>query len=287
MIVSPRKRSEPELGPGEVVGQYRLEEALGEGGMGIVFRAVREPDGQIVALKVLRRALSADESYQHRFLREARVASEVRHRHLVPILDAGEANGRFFLAAEYVAGGSLEGRIASAGKLPLDEVVRVAAQVGSALDALHQHGLVHRDVKPANVLIRPDGSAVLTDFGLAKGRAYTVLTKPGQVMGTIDYLAPELIRGGQAGPASDMYALACLLYECLTGGPPFADRSILQVGMAHLDEQPADPCAGRDDAPPSVGWVILQGLEKDPERRPPTATALSHMLAAAVKTGSR
>ena len=266
-----------ELEPGERVGAYRLEERLGEGGMGVVFRAVREPEGDEVALKVLRAELSADETFHRRFVHEARAAGEVRHKHLVPITDAGEADGRPYLAVAFVRGQTLERRLRG-GALPIPEIVRVVAHVASGLDALHNAGIVHRDVKPSNVIIDESGSANLTDFGLAKGRAYTVLTKPGMVMGTLDYLAPEMLRGGEATGASDIYALGCLAFECTAGRAPFADKTMFDLASAHLNLEPPDPCAEREDAPGGLSWAILQALAKDPAKRPPTATAYAHML---------
>ncbi len=245
--------------------------------MGVVFRAVREPEGDEVALKVLRAELSADETFRRRFVHEARAAGEVRHKHLVPITDAGEAEGRPYLAVAFVRGRTLEDRL-SEGPLAMDELVRVVAHVASGLDALHAGGIVHRDVKPSNVIIDETGSANLTDFGLAKGRAYTVLTKPGMVMGTLDYLAPEMLRGAEATPASDIYALGCLTYECTAGRAPFADKSMFDLASAHLNVEPPDPCADRSDAPEGLSWAILQALAKDPTKRPPTATAYAHLI---------
>ena len=267
-----------DLEPGSRLGAYRLEERLGEGGMGVVFRAVREPEGEEVALKVLRAELSADETFRRRFVHEARAAGEVRHKHLVPIMDAGEAEGRPYLAVALVRGQTLEARLASDGRMTLEDVVRVVAHVASGLDALHAGGIVHRDVKPSNVIIDETGSANLTDFGLAKGRAYTVLTKPGMVMGTLDYLAPELLRGSEATSASDIYALGCLAYECTAGRAPFADTSMFDLASAHLNVQPPDPCTNRPEAPEGLSWAILQALAKDPESRPPTATAYAHLI---------
>jgi serine/threonine-protein kinase len=246
--------------------------------MGVVFSAVREPDGDEVALKILRSELSGDDTFRQRFVHEARAAGEVRHKHLVPILDAGEAEGRPYLAVAFVRGDTLEQRLADHGALPLDDLVRVIAHVASGLDALHAAGIVHRDVKPSNVMIDEAGSASLTDFGLAKGRAYTVLTKPGMVMGTLDYLAPEMLRGAEATPASDIYALGCLAYECVAGRAPFADKSMFELASAHVSVEPPDPCVGREDAPEGLSWAILQALAKDPEKRPPTATAYAHLL---------
>jgi serine/threonine protein kinase len=266
-----------ELEPGGRVGVYRLEERLGEGGMGVVFRAVREPEGEEVALKVLKAELSADETFRRRFVHEARAAGEVRHKHLVPITDAGEADGRPYLAVAFVRGQTLEQRL-EGRPLPIPEMVRVVAHVASGLDALHNAGIVHRDVKPSNVIIDESGSAYLTDFGLAKGRAYTVLTKPGMVMGTLDYIAPEMLRGGDATDASDIYALGCLAFECTAGKAPFADKSMFDLASAHLNLEPPDPCADRDDAPDGLSWAILQALAKDPAKRPPTATAYAHLV---------
>jgi serine/threonine-protein kinase len=248
--------------------------------MGIVFRATHE-DGREVALKVLREELAGDETFRRRFDHEARSASHVRSPHLVAVLDAGEAGGRYYLASEFVAGATLEERIRSGGPLPLADAVAVAGELASALDALHEAGIVHRDVKASNVLLRDGRTAMLTDFGLAKGEAYTVLTKPGQVMGALDYLAPELIRGDEATRASDVYALGCLAYECLTGSTPFGGRSVFQIGLAHLDEAPPDPREARADCPPALAAAVLTALEKEPERRPPTAGAYARELAAA------
>jgi serine/threonine protein kinase len=271
------------LAPGQSLGPYRLEELLGEGAVGLVFRARREPDGEVVALKVLRAELSGDDGYRRRFAHEARAAQEVENSHLVPILDAGEADGRHFLAVRYVGGPTLEERIKVEGPLPSKDIARVTAHVGTALDALHGAGLIHRDVKPSNVLFDEEGRALLTDFGLAKGPAYTVLTRTGQVVGTLDYLAPELIRGQQATAATDIYALGCVVYECVSGQPPFGGKGLFEVSAAHLEEEPPDPCANRPDLPQALGWAVLQALTKDPEERPPTGAAFAHMVRLARK----
>jgi serine/threonine protein kinase len=273
-----RPAASRELQVGDRLGPYRLEEVLGEGGMGIVFRAVRDGDEQNVALKVLKQSLARDETFRRRFVHEARAAQEVKHKHLVPVVDVGEVEGRQYLAAAYVAGRSLAERIRDAGSLPVDDAINVAAGIGAGLDAIHEAGLLHRDVKAANVLLDQTGSALLTDFGLAKGRAYTVLTRAGQVMGTLDYLAPELIRGEPASAASDIYALGCVVFESLTGGPPFGGKSMFELGVAHLDEPPPDPCDVRPDLPKFLGWAVLRALEKDPANRPTSGTAYATML---------
>jgi serine/threonine-protein kinase len=268
---------------GSSLGPYRLEAVLGEGGVGVVYRARREPDGVLVALKVLRAELAGDVVYTRRLEHEAKAAATVRHKHLVPVLDVGEAAGRRYLAVAYVPGRSLAERIEREGPLGLDELLRLVSEVASGLDAIHRAGLVHRDVKSENILLEESGSAALTDFGLAKGPAYTVLTRVGQAVGTLDYMAPELLRGGEALPASDVYSLGCVVYECVAGSPPFAGRGLLAVGTAHLDEEPADPLTRRPDLPRGISWALLAALAKEPADRPRTAMMFSHMLRLAAK----
>jgi serine/threonine protein kinase len=263
---------------GQQLGPYRIQRRLGQGGMGIVFLALHDGDGRTVALKVLRDELAADDGFRQRLAHEARAAAEVDHPNLAPVLEAGEADGRLYLAVRYVDGRSLAERLAAGGPLPVGELVPLAAGVAAGLDALHRRGIVHRDVKPANILLAADGTAVLGDFGLAKSRAWTVLTRTGQVLGTPDYLAPEVIRGEPATPLSDLYGLGCVLFECLAGASPFAGRGVLRVGMAHLQEEPGDPAAGRGDVPPALAWTVRQALAKDPADRPPSAVALARML---------
>ena len=255
---------------------YALGDPLGSGSLGVVYRATAR-DGALVAIKILREELGADDIFRRRFAHEARVAREVRHRHLVPVLEAGEDDGRPYVVTPFVGGGSLDQRLAD-GPLPVHDLARTVAHVAAGLDALHRAGLVHRDVKPANVMLDERGAAALTDFGLAKGPAYTRLTRPGQVLGTLDYLAPEIIRGAEGGSAADVYALGCLAYACATGAPPFSGHDLLAVGSAHLfDEPPLPPL------PPPAADALLRALAKDPGERPPTAAAYAHLLAAAMR----
>jgi serine/threonine-protein kinase len=272
----------PGLGPGDRLGPYVLETVLGEGAIGVVFRAATD-DGSVVALKILRSELSRDETYRRRFAREARIASVVRHRHLVPILDLGEARGYHYLAVQYVDGGSLRERLDAEGPLAVGAAIELAAQVASAIDALHAQGIVHRDVKPSNVMLDALGTAAVTDFGLAKGPAYTVLTTPGQVMGTLDYIAPELIRGEESGPPADVYALGCMVHECLAGAPPFGDRHVLAVVNAHLEGTPPDLSELRPDVPRALTEVVEGAMAKQPDERPRTGTAFAHLLRAATR----
>jgi serine/threonine protein kinase len=269
---------------GEQVGPYHLLSPLGHGAMGIVFRARREPDGESVAVKILRDELAGDQLYRHRFEREARIASEVSHEHIVPVVDFGEATGRLYIASLYVVGEPLSARIASLGTLSLAESLRIVRAIAGALDALNARGVVHRDVKPANVMVSESGVVALTDFGLARGIAETVLTKSGAVVGTVDYLAPELIRGRPASHASDVYALGCVLYECLTGAPPFAGRPYVEALLAHVRDEPPSLTVERADLPPSVSWAVLKALAKDPADRPPTASAYVQMVRASTRS---
>lgn len=270
---------------GVEVGGYRIEERLGEGGMGEVFRAVRLSDGQEVALKLLKTGLQGDARQQRRFEREARAAREITHRHLVEVLDAGEYAGRSYLVMRYVPGRSLEELLAARGPLPVPDVTRLMLDVASGLDALHGAGLVHRDIKPSNILLEADGSASLADFGLAKRRDYSALTQPGQMMGTLNYVAPELWRGEEPGPPADLYALGCVVFQCLAGRTPFAGRSLFEIGLAHLDESPPDPCADRSDGTAALSEFALQALAKDPADRPPNATAYARLLLVAARPG--
>ena len=263
---------------GQSLGPYRIEGLLGRGGMGVVYRARHEVDGRTVALKVLRDELAADDAYRRRLAHEARAAAGVEHPNLAPVLDAGEDGGRLYLAMRYVDGQSLAERLLTGGPLAPGEVVRLGTDACAGLDALHGRGIVHRDVKAGNILLAEDGTAVLGDFGLARHQAWTVLTRPGQLLGTVGYLAPELIRSQPASPLSDLYALGCVLYQCLAGTLPFAGRSIQRMGMAHLEEAPSDPAAGRADVPPALSFTVRQLLAKDPAQRPPSATALRRML---------
>jgi serine/threonine protein kinase len=270
---------DPGLVLGAQLGPFRLDDFLGEGAMARVFRATRVDTGQEVALKLLKPKLGGDPVYLRRFEHEARAAGSVRHPNLVPILDAGELDGRPYLASQFVGGRSLSQLLEEQGSLPLPNVARIAGQAGAGLDALHGAGLVHRDIKPANIILEPDGTAAVTDFGLAKGPAFTVLTSPGQVMGTLDYLAPELIRGGKGTDRSDLYAFACVVFECLAGKPPFGEKSMFQLAQAVLNEAPPDPTVGRPDLPPQLYWAVMQGLDKDPNHRPPSCTVFAQMIA--------
>ena len=272
------------LKPGDTFGEYVIDGPLGEGGMGIVFRAIHE-NGGVVALKVIKPGLVADANTARRFAREARAAGEVKHPHLIEVIDAGDVDAIGYLAMHYVPGKSLDDRIRDHGPLPVDDMTKIVGQIASALDALHAAGLVHRDVKPSNILLDEERGALLTDFGLAKRRDYSMLTAPGQMLGTLDYIAPEMLRGSEPGASADLYALGCVVFECLAGIPPFGGRNVFEVGMAHLGDPPPGPCEGRDDAPAELSRAVLAALAKRPDERPASATAYAQLLLAAVRRG--
>ncbi|HWH43685.1 MAG TPA: serine/threonine-protein kinase [Thermoleophilaceae bacterium] len=264
---------------GDTIGPFRVERMLGEGGMGRVYYATG-PDGGAVALKLVKADLATDDVFRKRFVREADIAQRVDHPNVVPIVERGEHEGIPFLAQRYIGGGSLDDRIQREKELPLVDAIRMCVEVAGGLDALHEGGLVHRDVKPGNILLAEDGTAFITDFGLAKDhdRDASALTKPGQALGSMDYMAPEQIRGGEVNAMTDVYALGCVMYECMTGAPPFADRQGMRILWAHLQDDPPDLREKRSDVPEDVAWAMSRALEKEPENRPPTATAYARMV---------
>jgi serine/threonine protein kinase len=245
--------------------------------MARVYVAVASEGGQ-VALKLVKADLAAEPVFRRRFDREASVAMRISHPSVVRVLDMGRHHGVPYMAQELVRGGSLQEMIEDRGRLDLDLAVSLCAQIADGLDALHALGLLHRDLKPANILLDDQGRAKITDFGLAKDLDGTVLTKPGQAVGSMDYMAPEQIRGADVSAPTDVYALACLLCECLTGQPPFADRQGMKILWAHLQEDPPDPCASRADLPAGVGEAVLRALAKEPADRPQTAGAFARLV---------
>ncbi len=268
----------------ERFGPYQLEDLLGEGAMGVVYRGVHAHERTEVAVKILRIELAEDPEYMRRFLREGEIASRLAHPHLVAVVDRGAIRGRPFLVTRYVKGQSLATHLGK-GPLPTAVVARLVGHVGSALDELHRRALVHRDVKPANILLDEKGRAVLTDFGVARGAADSTLTKPGRVVGTVDYLAPEVIAGRQASPASDIYSLGCLAYEAAVGRPPYACETVAQACVAHLQEPPPDPRALAADMGDAFAAALVTALAKEPSRRPATGTAYGRLLRTAAKGG--
>lgn len=247
--------------------------------MGSVYLAVGSA-GQEVALKLLKPDLAQEDIVRRRFAREARMAQQVDHPHVVPVLEVGEHEGVPFLAQAFVRGESLQDRLDRDGTLDVPTTVRLAVETGGALDALHAVGLVHRDVKPGNILLDEQGTAHVIDFGLAKDSQASLLTQPGQAVGSLDYMAPEQIRAEAVGAWTDVYGLACVIYTALTGCAPFADKTGMGVLWAHIQEAPPDPRDRRPDLPEDLVAAVLSGLAKEPGNRPPTTVAYAALIAA-------
>jgi serine/threonine protein kinase len=272
---------------GDEIAGVRLEERIGGGGMGDVFRGEQPALARTVAVKVIAPALAADGRYRERFARESRLAAAIDHPHVLPIYDAGEDQGRLYLVMRYVQGADLGRRLGLGGPLDLETTAEVIAQVASALDAAHAHGLVHRDVKPANILIadRPAGPphCYLADFGISRDlEASEDLTRTGALMGSVDYVAPEMVQEGRGDPAGDVYALGCVAFECLAGRPPFRRGSDVSTLWAHVNEPPPVLSDRLPAASVELDAVLARALAKDPQDRWPTCGALANALAAAL-----
>jgi serine/threonine protein kinase len=257
---------------GSRLAGYRLEEQIGRGGMALVFRAVDERLGRPVALKILDQELAKNEEFRQRFIRESRTAAAVDDPHIIPVHDAGEAGGVLFIAMRYVPGGDVRTLLQREGPLPPARAAAIVLPVASALDAAHSAGLVHRDVKPANMLLdarpgRPD-HVYLSDFGLCKSALSTVgLTRPGQLLCTPDYTAPEQIKGLPLDGRTDQYALACTAFELLTGQAPFHRELDTAVMYAHLQEPPPPLGSRRPGLPAAADQVFARALAKVPGDR--------------------
>jgi serine/threonine-protein kinase len=258
--------------PGDSVGPYRITRTIGRGRMGIVFEGV-EDGGEPVAIKVVTTELSQDEVFVRRFQREVAAAQKISHPHVVPVLGAGEEGGLPYLVQALIAGGSLHDRIVRDGTLDLATTLRLLRGPAEGIDALHGSGLIHRDIKPGNILLDGD-TAYVTDFGLAKDSQASNLTRPGQALGSLDYMAPEQIRGEEVSAATDIYALGCMIHECLTGTPPFGGRPSMRVLFAHLQEDPPDLSEAKAaGVSPGAAKAINKALEKEPVDRPSSAVA--------------
>ena len=266
---------------GSELAGYRIEAPIGRGGMGVVYRAEQVRLGRKVALKLLAPELAENQGFRARFEHESRLAAVLDHPNIVPLFEAGEADGLLFISMRYVEGTDLRDLLSRDGRLEPERALAIAAQVASALDAAHDRGLVHRDVKPGNILIASDVAAdrpehcYLTDFGLTKDTSSPVeLTATGTFVGTIDYIAPEQIEGAAAAGRGDQYALACVLFECLTGHLPFPRDEEISVMWAHLQDEPPTVTATRPELPRAIDAVIARALAKDPEKRYETCTAM-------------
>ncbi|MGW4534551.1 serine/threonine-protein kinase [Nocardia sp. NPDC004340] len=263
-------------------GRYHLQQLLGEGGMGQVYRAHDSQTGRIVAVKLLHPHMAADPVYRERFQREARAAAGLVHPNVVPIFDFGEVEDRLFICMQFVTGVGVDSVLAESGPMPVERAVSVVAQAGAALDDAHAEGLVHRDVKPSNLLVTARDFVYLIDFGIARAVGETALTTTGATIGTFAYMAPERFSTGVADARSDVYALACVLYQCLTGRTPYPATALEQQIAAHLTQPPPKPSQARPQIGTVLDDVVATGMAKNPEERYRTAGELAAACISAV-----
>ncbi|HLA23832.1 MAG TPA: PASTA domain-containing protein [bacterium] len=252
---------------GVIGGRYEILDRISEGGMATVFRARRLPDGVVVALKVLREQFASDAEFVERFEREAKAVATLTHAHMVRVYDSGRDGDVHFIAMEYIEGEDLKAHIRRAGRIAPQRAREIAAQVCEALEYAHAHGVIHRDVKPQNILLTPEGDVKVTDFGIARALSSATITQTGTVLGSVQYLSPEQARGGTVGRAADLYSLGVVLFEMVTGQLPFAGDSPIATALAHVNQAPPPPRSIVPDLPPSVEGIILLALAKSPARR--------------------
>jgi serine/threonine protein kinase len=264
-------------GIGSSIGGYTIESLLGRGGMSTVFIAMDAKLGRRVALKIMSEELSDNEAFRSRFIREAKMAANLEHPSIVPVYDAGEADDVLYLAMRVIRGTDLRRVIAEQGPMEAERTTGIMRQTASALDAAHRAGLVHRDVKPANILLSHEGEeehAYLSDFGLTKHvSSRSGLTQTGTFMGTIDYVAPEQIRGDEVDGRTDLYSLACVLYECLTGEVPFTKDQDVAILFAHLEDERPRVSAKRPELSAAIDDVLARAMAKQKEARFDTCLA--------------
>jgi hypothetical protein len=275
-----------ELSDGDEFGGYRIERRLGRGGMGILYLAVEPGLDRRVALKLIAPEAAADPVFARRFTEESRIAASIEHPNVVPIYAAGEESGIPFIAMRYVAGSDLARRLAREGRLRPEAAVGLIAQIGNGLDAIHAAGLVHRDVKPANVLLSVgEGAdhAYITDFGVARNvSTQSGLTQTGRFVGTLDYVAPEQISGGAADARVDVYALGCLLFKLLTGQVPYPREGDAARLYAHLNDPPPAPSLYVPEISMALDDVVVRAMSKQPDDRYPSAGDLGRAATAAL-----
>jgi serine/threonine protein kinase len=267
---------------GTTFGKYEIVGVVGKGGMGEVYEARDIEKGRVVALKVLATQHSKDDAYRTRFQRESRAAAKLQEPHVIPIHDWGEIDGRLYIDMRLVRGSDLRKLLASRPLEPA-RAVSINSQIAAALDAAHAEGLVHRDVKPENILVTPADFAYLLDFGIAESKEETRLTMAGSAIGTFTYMAPERFTGQRVSPAADVYSLACVLYESLTGRAPFATNSVEQLISSHMSSPPPRPSAMKPDIPASFDGVITRGMAKEPDDRYGSAGAFGRAAQRALR----
>ena len=246
-----------------IAGRYELEKLVGSGGMSNVFRAHDRLLERTVALKILHEQYTRDEDYVERFRHEARAVAQLAHPNIVTVIDRGEQEGRQFIVFEYIDGDNLK-ELSNRGPLEVREAIRLTLQVARALAFAHERGLVHRDVKPQNVLLNEDGQAKVTDFGIARSLDVHGMTQTGTVLGTSDYIAPEQARGQKVDPRTDIYSLGVVLYELLSGEVPFSGDNFVAVAMRHVNEPAPSVLDLRPDCPVRLDLAIQRAMSKDP-----------------------
>ncbi len=266
-------------------GKYRLTALLGRGGMGEVYEAHENEKGRTVALKILAEDHARDDRFRARFLRESHAAAVLQEPHIIPIHDWGEIEGKLYIDMRLVQGKTLH-ELAQQKPLEPARAVAIIQQVGAALDAAHKEGLVHRDVKPQNIMVTPADFAYLVDFGIAEAEGDTRLTMEGTKIGSLAYMAPERFNEDEISAATDTYSLACVLYEALTGDAPFATKSMEQLIAAHVSTPPPSASAANPRVPSALDTVIARGMAKEPDDRYGSAGALARAAQRAVTGGS-
>jgi hypothetical protein len=272
-----------ELRPGTEIAGCRIEAVAGHGGMGVIYRATDLRLGRPVAVKLIAAERAGDEAFRARFERESRLTAAIDHPNVIPVYAAGEEDGELYLVMRYVAGIDLKRLLEREGRLEPERAAGIVAQVGSGLDAAHAAGLVHRDVKPANVLIAEGGHVYLSDFGITRPvDSETRLTDSGEWVGTVDYMAPEHLEGRPTDARTDVYALGCVLYTALTGRPPYRRDTVAATIAAHLHDPPPRP-SGVAGVPAAFDGVIARALAKDPAQRHPSAGDLARAAVAAAR----
>jgi hypothetical protein len=261
-------------------GRYKLNARVGEGGMATVYDAEDLLLGRRVAVKIPLPSFAADPAFATRFENEARAAAALTHPNLVNVYDVGESEGTRFIVMEFVEGETLKDLIRREGPLLPEDVVQVGQQMGDALDTAHRRGLIHRDVKPQNILLTPEGRVKLTDFGIALALGADSATRTGTLLGSVQYLAPEIARGESATPLSDVYALGVVLYEMCTAQLPYAGDTPLAIALQHVEGEPRPLHELNPDVPPVLEAIILRAMAKQPADRYPTAASLADALRA-------
>jgi serine/threonine-protein kinase len=267
---------------GKILGnRYRLIELIGEGGMALVYQAEDSLLCRTVAVKILRPQYANDSEFVDRFRREARAAASLAHPSVVNIFDVGQEDGMDYIVMEYIPGANLKSIIKKEAPLPVERALEITRQIASALNHAHQRNIIHRDIKPHNILITPDGQVKVTDFGIARAVSASSFTQTGMVVGSVHYASPEQVRGGLVGPQSDLYSLGCVLYEMLTAKVPFSGDTSIAIALQHLQGEAVPIGQLRPETPPEVVALVEKAMAVEPSDRYPTALAMLKEVTAA------